>query len=582
MKTGAPITQATTARQIAETLIEGFDRHYRRFRETSAAAKDRFDEADWAGIQHAMRERIRFYDDRVEEFVGRLRDDYGAASLDAATWQEAKLRYIGLLVDHKRPELAETFFNSVVRRVLDSTYSRNDYIFVRAAVSTEYIESDPPTYRSYYPLEPGLRTTLVSIFRDFGWARPFADLDRDVDRVMRALLEHLGGRWPQSQPNLQVQVLSSAFYRNRGAYVVGKIVNGNDQLPFVVPVIHDADGRLALDALLLDPESISVVFSLSRAYFLVEMDVPSGFVEFLRSIMPAKPRSEIYTSLGLAGQGKTLFFRDLLHHFHHSRDLLVEAPGARGQVMHVFYLPSYPYVFKVIKDVFGPAKQMSRDAVKRKFQMVKQADRVGRMVDATEFEDLALPYDRFAPELLADLEALAPSAIVRDGDRLIVRHCYVERRMTPLDIYLEHATPEQLEHAVREFGDAIRELAYANIFAGDMFFKNFGMNRHDRAVFYDYDEIEHVTDCVFRELPQGGLDAELGDAELPVTHLDVFPEEIATFLLGRPAVREAFLRYHGELLQPAYWRERQRRLAAGELADFFPYPESARLCKRYG
>jgi len=571
-------TRAAVAQRIAEALIEGFDRHYRLFRETSAAAKDRFDAADWGGIQLSVRERIRFYDDRVGESVTRLRDELEAETIDRDTWREARLDYIGRLVEHKRPELAETFFNSVVRRVLHKSYSRNEFIFVRSAVSTEYIASDPPTYRSYYPQETGLRATLATVCRDFGWTRPYADLDRDVDRVMQALLEHLGGRWPQEEPNFQVQVLSSAFYRNRAAYIVGRIVNGNDQTPFVVPVLHDHDGRLELDAILLDPETISVVFSLSQVYFLVDMDVPSGFVEFLQSLMPAKPRSELYTALGLGGQGKTLFFRDLFHHLHHSRDLLVEAPGERGQVMHVFYLPSYPYVFKVIKDVFGPAKShITREVVKRKFALVKEADRVGRMVDALEFEDLALPYDRFAPVLLADLEALAPSMIVRDGDRLIVRHCYVERRMTPLDVYLRQATPEQLDHALREFGDAVRELADVNIFTGDMFFKNFGMNRHQRVVFYDYDEIEYLTDCVFRELPD---DDPLG-SEVAVTHHDVFPEEIATFLLGSPAVREAFVRHHEELLHPAFWQERQRRLADGETAEFFPYPESARFCNRY-
>ena len=399
---------------------------------------------------------------------------------------------------------------------------------------------------------------------------------------MRALLEHLGGRWPQGQPNLQVQVLSSAFYRNQAAYIVGKVVNGNDQLPFVVPVIHDADGRLALDAVLLEPESISVVFSLSRAYFLVEMDVPSAFVEFLRSIMPAKPRSEIYTSLGLAGQGKTLFFRDLLHHLHHSRDRLVEAPGARGQVMHVFYLPSYPYVFKVIKDVFGPAKQMSRDAVKRKFQMVKEADRVGRMVDATEFEDLALPHERFAPELLADLQALAPSAIVRDGDRLIVRHCYVERRMTPLDIYLEHAT--RRSSSTRCASSATRSASSPTRTSspGTCSSRTSASTATTARSSTTTTRSSTSPTASSASSPTAARTTTSATPRLAVTHLDVFPEEIATFLLGRSAVREAFLRHHGELLQPAYWRERQRRLAAGELADFFPYPESARLCNRYG
>jgi len=572
-----------TAQRVADVLIEGFDRHYRLFRETSAEAKQRFENAEWAEAQRAVKERIRFYDDRVWECVERLRGELDAGSIDDATWHRAKLHYIGLLVDHKRPELAETFFNSVVTRVLQRTYVDNDFAFVRAAISTEYIESDPPIYRSYYPAETGLRTALLGLFADFGWSRPFAGLERDVDFVLRALLEHFDGEWPTREPNYQVQVLGSAFYRNKAAYVIGKIVNGNAETPFAVPVLHDADGRLALDTVLLDSESISILFSLSRAYFMVDMDVPSGYVQFLQTIMPTKPRSELYTAVGLAKQGKTLFYRDLLHHLHHSRDTFVEAPGTRGLVMHVFNLPSYPYVLKVIKDEFGPSKQTDRETVKRKFLMVKEIDRVGRMADTLEFTNLALPRSRFAPELLEQLLELAPSAVETDGENVIVGHCYVERRMTPLNLYLESATADELEHVVREYGDTIRDLAIANVFAGDMLWRNFGVNRHGRVVFYDYDEIEYLTDCSFRSIPPPpNPEAELsGEPWYPVGPLDVFPEEFETFLLGSPRVREAFLRHHADLLRPGFWQQCQRRVARGEIVDFFPYPEPTRFSRRY-
>ncbi len=397
MGSGAPTQADESAQRIADITIAGFDHHYRVFRETSAAAKRLFEEAEWAALQQAVKERIRFYDERVRECVERLRDELDAGSLDDATWRRAKLLYIGLLVDHKRPELAETFFNSVVTRVLRRTYVHNSFAFVRAAISTEYIESDPPIYRSYYPAETSLRESLLEVFADFGWRRPFADLERDVDHVLRAMLELFGGEWPAREPNYQVQVLGSAFYRNKAAHVIGKIVNGNDETPFVVPVLHDDTGRLALDTVLLDAGSISVLFSLSRAYFMADMDVPSGYVQFLQSLMPTRARSELYTAVGLAKQGKTLFYRDLLHHLLHSQDAFVEAPGTPGLVMHVFSLPSYPYVLKVIKDVFGHSKQTDRDTVMRKFEMVKQIDRVGRMADTLEFKNLALPRARFAP-----------------------------------------------------------------------------------------------------------------------------------------------------------------------------------------
>jgi isocitrate dehydrogenase kinase/phosphatase len=572
------------AQRIADVLIEGFDRHYRLFRETSAGAKHRFEVAAWTEAQQAVRERIRFYDDRVRECVERLNAELDAGSLDDATWRRAKLLYIGLLVDHKQPELAETFFNSVVTRVQRRTYVHNDFAFVRAAVSTEYIESDPPIYRSYYPAQVGLRTSLLRVFAEFGWSRPFADLERDVGFVWEAFREHFGGEWPTREPNYQVQVLGSAFYRNKAAYVVGKIVNGNDETPFAVCVLHDADGRLVLDTALLDSESISVLFSLSRAYFMVDMDVPSGYVQFLQTLMPAKPRSDIYTVVGLAKQGKTLFFRDLLQHLHHSQDVFVEAPGTRGLVMHVFTLPSYPYVIKVIKDEFGHSKNSDRATVKRKFRMVKEIDRVGRMADTLEFTNLALPRSRFAPELLQQLLELAPSTVEADGENVIVGHCYVERRMTPLNLYLDAATEEEVEHVVREYGDTIREMAIANVFAGDMLWRNFGVNRHGRVVFYDYDEIEYLTDCVFRAIPPSpNPEAELsGEPWYPVGALDVFPEEFETFLLGSPKVRDAFMRHHADLLRPEFWRRCQEQVARGEIVDFYPYPEAMRFCRRYG
>jgi isocitrate dehydrogenase kinase/phosphatase len=570
------------AREIAGVLIEGFDKHYRLFRSTSAGAKEHFEAATWAEAQRAVQERIRFYDERVLECVARLRSEFDVESFGVGVWQDAKLFYIGLLVEHSQPELAETFFNSVITRILQRTYADNDLIFVRAAISTEYIESDPPIYRSYYPNDESLRACFEQVFLDFGWSCPFADLERDLDLLLQAIDERPGGAWTHLERNHQLQMLSSAFYRNKAAYVLGKIVNGHEELPFVVPVLRDDSGRLSLDAILLDRHQINILFSLSRAYFMVDMQVPSGYVKFLRDMAPTRPRSELYTILGLGKQGKTLFYRDLLQHLHHSQDAFVEAPGIRGQVMLVFTLPSYPYVFKVIKDVFGPGKDTDRATVRSKFAMVKHVDRVGRMADTHEFTDLTLPRERFSDELLAQLNLLAASMIEDDGETITVGHCYVERRMVPLNMYLDRATPGEVEPAVIEYGNAIRDLAIANIFPGDMLWRNFGVTRDARVVFYDYDEIEYLTDVNFRRIPTApNPEAELaGEPWYGVVRNDVFPEEFATFLLTDPRLRELFLRHHADLLEPDFWHDCQRRIDAGEIVDFFPYPESLRFCNR--
>jgi isocitrate dehydrogenase kinase/phosphatase len=577
-----PTVENVLPRRIAEAMIDGFNRHYRLIRHYGQQARRLFEAADWKGVHDAVRERIRSYDDRVRETAEGLCAHFGAASLDDATWQQLKLFYIGQLINHKQPELAETFFNSVCSKILHRTYFNNDYIFARPAVSTEYIRSYPPVYRSYYPAQNGLRNTIREIIVDFDWQRPFDDLDRDVGYIMHTARARCG-EWPAAEANAQVQVLHSAFYRNKGAYIFGKAINGHAEYPFAIAVVHSPAGKLVLDTILLDSAQISVLFSLSRAYFMVDMEVPSGYVQFLRSIMPLKPPSEIYTMLGLGKQGKILFFRDLMHHLRHSQDQFVIAPGIPGLVMLVFTLPSYPYVFKLIKDVFGPTKEMDRATVKRKYLMVKQVDRVGRMADTLEFSQVLLPKKRFSAELLTALRTLAPSLLEEEGDDLVIEHLYIERRLTPLNLYLDAATPEQIDHAVFEYGNAIRELAIANIFPGDMLWKNFGVTRYNRVVFYDYDEIEYMTDTNFRVIPEAPYpEMEMsGEPWYSVGRHDVFPEEFASFLLGSPKVRTAFLKYHRPLLNVKFWQTTQERIRAGHVEDFFPYPEELRFCKAF-
>jgi len=568
---------------IARTILDGFDKHYRLFRAASQAAKRHFETASWPVAQRAARERIDYYDQRVQETVAALEDAYTADELGDAVWRETKLHYIGLLSGHKQPELAETFFNSVSCRILHRSYYHNDFLFVRPVISTEYIETDEllPTYRVYYPAADGLRFALKRIVTNFQLDCPFADLDRDVRLVETRMSEAFG--LDQAEPNQQFQVLSNLFFRNKGAYIVGRAINGARDYPFVIPILHDRRGQLVLDTVLTDPRQIAVLFSFTRAYFLVDMEVPSAYVQFLRSLLPRKPKSEIYTLLGLQKQGKTLFYRDYLQHLKHSSDQFQSAPGIRGLVMLVFELPSFPYVFKVIKDFYPPPKETTRAQVKEKYLLVKHHDRVGRMADTLEYSDVAFPLSRFSEALLAELHQHAPSLIEIEGEHLIVKHLYIERRMVPLNMYLAAAgqanDDERLEHGILEYGNAIRDLVAANIFPGDMLYKNFGLTRQNRVVFYDYDEIEYLTDCVFRDVPQARTEEEEMAAEpwYPIGKHDVFPEQFGRFLLGNPKIRHYFMQHHADLLTRAWWQAHKDRILAGEVQDIFPYPQHIRF-----
>src|SRR6476620_8017060 len=353
---------STLAFDIAQAMLDGFNRHYRLFRHESAAAKQRFEQADWHGQQRAQRDRIAFYDTRVKEAVQRLEQEFRAGEQPMELWHEAKLHYIGLLIEHHQPECAETFFNSVTTKILHRSYFHNDFIFIRPAVSTEYIENDEPaalpTYRAYYPTRETLRETWLRIVNNFQLEREFEDLERDIDAVLAAVAVELGQY--RMRANFQIQVLSSLFYRNKGAYLVGKVINGFYETPFALPILHGEQDGLIIDTALFGEDDLLLLFSFARAYFMVAMEVPAAYVQFLRSMMPKKPRSEIYSALGLQKQGKNLFYRDFLMHMRHSSDNFRIAPGIKGRVMLVFDLPSFPFVFKVIKDFYPAQKDTTR------------------------------------------------------------------------------------------------------------------------------------------------------------------------------------------------------------------------------
>jgi len=578
---------------VARQILAGFDRHYSLFRYSAQRAKALFESGDWHGIQQLSRERIEYYDMRVRECVTQLRHALRdsaapeqAASLTAGQtrfWQEVKQQFVNLLAGHRQPECAETFFNSVSCRILHRDYFHNDFLFVRPAIATDYLDSRMPSYRVYYPLTEGLRKSLIRMVADFGLAIAYADLPRDARLLARAAVRKLRAQWPHDRgPRLasdcQVQVLSTLFFRNKGAYIVGRLINQSTVHPFAVALARNPAGQIELDALLLGADDLSTLFSFTRAYFLVDMETPAAVVSFLSSLLPRKPKAELYTMIGLQKQGKTLFYRDFLHHLAHSRDAFDIAPGIKGMVMCVFTLPSYPYVFKLIKDRIQK-DGMDHATVRRKYQMVKMHDRVGRMADTWEYSQVALPRARFSAALLEELRTQVPSLLEESGDTIVIRHVYIERRMTPLNIYLRHASEPLLDHAVREYGDAIRQLATANIFPGDMLYKNFGVTRLGRVVFYDYDEIQRMTEMQFRRIPPApNEEAELASEPwYGVGPNDVFPEEFERFLLGDARVRAAFLRRHADLLRPEWWQACKARVAQGRIEEFFPYDTDRRL-----
>ena len=594
-----PVLRTTpSAEHVAQQILQGFNRHYSLFRYSAQRAKVLFESADWHGIQQLSKERIEYYDIRVRECAALLKpalkktavatppDEHTLSPEQQQFWQEVKNEFAYALKNHRQPECAETFFNSVSTRVLARSYFNNDFLFVRPTVATEYIDSTTPSYRSYYPLEHGLIPTLQQMIKDFGLAAPFADLPADVRLLARRAISQLRHVLPKSPgfrigPDCQLQVLNTLFFRNKGAYIVGRFINHSTIYPFAIALAHTPSNRLEIDALLDDADDLSTLFSFTRAYFLVDMDAPAAYVQFLQSLLPRKSAAELYNAIGLQKQGKTLFYRDFLHHLGHSSDQFECSEGIEGMVMTVFTLPSYPYVFKMIRDRIRK-KDMDHATVKSRYRLVKQHDRVGRMADTWEYSLVALPKRRFSAALLHELRTEVPDQIEETKDLIILRHVYIERRMLPLNIYLSRASGTDLELAIKQYGEALKELAANNIFPGDMLYKNFGLTRLGRLVFYDYDEIQTMGEMNFRHIPPApNEEAELASEPwYPIAANDVFPEEFRWFLLGDARIRDAFMKYHAELLNADWWAACKQRVIEGRLENIYPYSFNKRLPQR--
>ena len=572
-----------SGKAVAQTILDGFDKHYFLFRRFGYEAKFCFEHADWSRAAEGRKERILGYEARVTETVNALNTQFPGAGENARLWPEIKAAYITLLLNHLQAECAETFYNSVVCKVLHRNYFNNENIFWRPSISTEHLHGTSPSYQSCYPTSQGLRRCLLKIVTGFGLSNDFQNLRKDIRRLEMAIMEHRGKSW-KAQPNYQIQFLNTLFFRSKAAYIVCRIINGDRTQALVIPLLQDRERQIYVDTALLRRKDVTIVFSFSRAYFMVDMEVPSTYVRFLLSIMPGKSSVDLYAMLGLQKQAKTLFYRELQYHLSHSEDNFQIAPGVPGMVMLVFTLPSFQFVFKLIKDRFDPPKTSSQEDVRQKYQLVKYHDRVGRLADTLEYSNVAISLDRIDPELLQELRSRAAGSIEESGDQLVIEHVYIERRMEPLDQYLAQLTGAKRRRAIRDFGQSIRDLVGANIFPGDMLRKNFGVTRNERVVFYDYDEICYITDCNFRRIPPArSYEDEISDTPwYSIGQNDVFPESFAPFFFTDPSDMALFKRDHADLLTAAWWNQMKDTILAGDLTDVFPYPVKRRFSARFG
>jgi isocitrate dehydrogenase kinase/phosphatase len=569
----------TTLRPIAAavgSINAAYRRYERGFEEITRRARRRFERRDWSGAQADATERLALYKAHVDAAVADVHDILEDAVMERTVWAAMRSHHALHTAGQPDVELAETFFNSVTRRVF-STVGVDpaiEYLDRTAAVQPD--EQAAGIYQSH--VVQAVDADLVRrLLLELPWSVPYAQLDRDAVLVAELIAARIRGVIGAPGP-VTLDLLRAVFYRNKGAYLVGRIRAATATIPLVLPLLH-AERGIVVDAVLMTSDEASVVFGFSWTYFRVDSPRPRALVDFLGSIMPLKPVNELYISIGYNKHGKTELYRSLMRHLEEAEARFAFAEGDEGMVMAVFTLPSFNVVFKVIKDTFGAPKNATRRLVMDKYHFVFVRDRVGRLADAQEFEHLEFPVRCFPDDLLAYLLGVAGATVRVEGTRVIIRHLYTERRVTPLNLYLREAHDEPAREAVIDYGNAIKDLAAADIFTGDMLLKNFGVTRNGRVICYDYDELCLLSQCRFRRVPPPVVPEDEFAAE-PWFHVgenDVFPEEFRSFLVPPGRLRESFLAAHSDLLDLDFWRGVQRRLAAGEVVDVFPYRREARL-----
>jgi isocitrate dehydrogenase kinase/phosphatase len=572
------LTNSRLANLAANDIYTACAAFQSQFKVITGRARARFAQRDWHGMQTDAAERLDIYRRVVEQTVAEIRNALADRLTDALVWASIKAVYSGLIAECDDWEIAETFFNSITRRIFTTVGVDPQIEFVDTDFETPPTQSRQPVYRTY---DRALDTAalITTILSDYQLGATYENLPRDAQLVAEKIDAKIDALGAAGGP-IRAELAAAVFYRGKGAYLVGRIRNGAQSIPLALALLNAPQG-IFVDAVLLREREVSILFSFTRSYFHIEVERPYDMVRFLRSIMPRKRIAELYTAIGYHKHGKTELYRDLLEHLAASDDRFEIARGQRGMVMAVFTLPAYDLVFKVIKDRFDSPKDTTRQAVMEQYQLVFKHDRAGRLVDAQEFEYLEFDRRRFSAALLDELRRVATQAVVVEAQHVIIKHAYVERRVTPLDLYVRESDADAARAAVVDYGYALKDLAATDIFPGDILLKNFGVTRQGRVVFYDYDELCLLRTCVFRALPQPTtMDEEFaGEPWFFVGEHDIFPEELRRFLGLYDALCDTFTRYHDDLFDVRFWHAIQARLRAGEVLDIFPYSQSERLAQ---
>ncbi|NIN33710.1 MAG: bifunctional isocitrate dehydrogenase kinase/phosphatase [Gammaproteobacteria bacterium] len=558
--------------ESSQIIYDGFVRYNSAFHKITRRARTRFEKRDWQGHQDDIVERINLYEKSVRRVVLLLQKTQGNRTYDHQFWNLIRSYFGARLKKVPDAGFIKTFFNSVTRRIFDTVGVDSNLEFVESSLE-EDIEMTKSLNLRRYPYWGSLEKIFETIFEDFSFRVPYSDITRNSVYISSEIEKFIANEPEHDEQDcLRFEFIDTFFYQAARAYMIGRIIMHKGISPIVI-AFKNTDYGIDVDAVFLSEEEVSLVFSYTRSYYFADPNSVVGTVHFIHSILPRKPLDELYTVLGRLRQGKTERYRIFSKHMQNTNDKFVHTEGDRGLVMIVFTLPSYDLVFKVIRNKFAFPKTITPGEVIEKYKLVSKHDRAGRLIDTQEFQNLEFPINRFSGELKQELLEEASNTVKIADDNLLFEHVYIERRVKPLNLYIRQSTREAAKLAILDYGQAIKDLAQTNIFPGDLLLKNFGVTRHGRIIFYDYDEVSLITDCNFRDIPEADniIDEMRSDTWYHVNENDIFPQEFIKFLAMDNELRTLFLKVHGDLLTANYWRNIKAKHLEGQISVIVPY-----------
>lgn len=565
----------------ARCILQEFDDYYLESRRIPEEVKRAFEQRDPARALELSKRRLSIYSEGVRGLAAEFQRVYPLLSQDTEFWEQVEEDYLPLVEGRYEEDLALAFAHSTRRMIFKDHWRPVKYSFGAARSSF----GGPRQVHRDVPAGPRLtRETVLEIFKLPGFSCPWRNVEAGAQAVADRVNSDLGLDGPgESAPTMSmVQMVEAGFFRDRMAFLVGRIVMSDGRLvPLVLALVNLADG-IVVDAVLTCEADAHNIFSSTLANFHVTNPYYHELAAFLHSILTRRALGLHYSTIGFNHVGKVTVMNEVRRELVASGEVFATAPGLRGTVAIAFSAPSSNYVLKVIRDEPTPQYKWDhfpgRDAVLAKYDDVHAINRTGSMLDNIVYRNLELDRSWFDPDLVEELLANAGGTVSAEGGTLVFRHLIAQARMVPLPVFLETASPEDAETVIVNLGWCIKNNAAGNIFNKDLDGRNYGVGRFLKVFLFDYDAVEVLTDVKIHT----NTDRVEGEEDIPDWFFEdgviFLPEEIEVGLrVLENGLRRPFRAHHGDLATVRYWERMQNALGEGRVPPITVYPHSRRL-----